>query len=180
LAGGAFLLNYQMIPGSQTPGPAKIVTAKVPKKPKLMLFLHPKCPCSRATVEELDRLHAATAGRFDVNVFFVGPAIAKSSWTESKLVARARTIPGAEIVYDAGGKLAKQYGALTSGQTFVFDTSGKRVFQGGLTASRGHEGDNPGRASLEQYVATGKIAATQTPVFGCAFGTLAKSEGGGE
>src|SRR4051812_25961113 len=39
----------------------------------LLLFLHPRCPCSRATLGELARLMAGANGRLTCQVFFVVP-----------------------------------------------------------------------------------------------------------
>ena len=36
--------------------PAESTIARLTERPTLVLFLHPKCPCSRATVGELERL----------------------------------------------------------------------------------------------------------------------------
>ena len=174
LAGGYFLLSQQFVPGVQRLGPASITPTS--SRSSLVLFLHPKCPCSSATVEQLDKLMATTEKKLDVKVFFVGPAEAPAGWRSSALVARAQRIPGIEVLYDGGGAEARRYGALTSGQAYLFDPSGKRLFQGGLTDARGHEGDNAGCDSIETYAKTGMVAASKTPVFGCAFGTL--SQGG--
>jgi hypothetical protein len=42
------------------------------------------------------------------------------------------------------------------------------VFSGGITASRGHEGDNAGRAAIEQLVRHERADRLSTWVFGCA------------
>jgi hypothetical protein len=175
LVGGMLLVKYQMAPGEQKPGPERLPESQTHQGQSLsemLVFLHPKCPCSRATVEELDRLMADTTGKLKVKAYFVGPQNAADDWTQSPLVVRARSIPNIEVAYDAGGAHAKAFGALTSGQAFVFDPKGKKVYQGGLTASRGHEGANEGCASIVEYVKTGKLPPSQPPVFGCAFGEL--------
>ena len=61
-AGLAMLRAYAETPGPPaTAGatwPAEASIARVPRTPVLLLFLHPHCPCSRATIGELARLLA--------------------------------------------------------------------------------------------------------------------------
>lgn len=60
----------------------------------------------------------------------------------------------------------------------VYDRRGRLLFNGGITAARGHFGDNPGvdsiRALIDIHVAAGlgrpvvhQDQAVQTAVFGC-------------
>jgi hypothetical protein len=41
------------------------------------------------------------------------------------------------------------------------------LFKGGITASRGHSGDNLGRDAVIDLVTSGVASASSTPVFGC-------------
>ncbi len=52
------------------------------------------------------------------------------------------------MLRDDDGAEAKRFGAETSGQTLLYDERGTLAFSGGITGSRGHAGDNAGRASL--------------------------------
>ncbi len=78
-----------------------------------------------------------------------------------------------QLRIDERGEAAKRFGARTSGLFFVYDADGRLRFRGGLTAARGHEGDNAG---LEAAVATVRGETPETssagiarsPVFGCA------------
>ena len=45
-----------------------------PSKFTLVLLAHPKCPCTRATVEELSRLMTNCQGRINAYVLFAIPA----------------------------------------------------------------------------------------------------------
>jgi hypothetical protein len=40
-------------------------------------------------------------------------------------------------------------------------------FSGGITASRGHSGDNLGRSAVVALVTTGESATNHTSVYGC-------------
>ena len=59
------------------------------------------------------------------------------------------------------------FGALASGQTFLFAADGKLLFSGGIVPFRGHAGDNPGRAAILSFVSTGAAKVQQTSVYGC-------------
>jgi hypothetical protein len=68
---------------------------------------------------------------------------------------------------DPGGAIARRLGAHTSGQVLVYGRAGELVFQGGLTAARGHEGANRGRDAIRRLVETGAPTEPETAVFGC-------------
>jgi hypothetical protein len=50
----------------------------------------------------------------------------------------------------------------------LYDGSGKLVFQGGITGSRGHVGDNNGAEAVLAFVNSKAVSVRVTPVFGCA------------
>jgi hypothetical protein len=135
----------------------------------LMVFMHPRCPCSRATVGELARLAARTGDRCGIVAVFYAPDGAEHdpAWCDSDLVRAARALPGARVGMDPGGRESARFGATTSGAAMLFDRSGRLVFSGGLTASRGHEGDNAGCEAIGAIVLGLTPAATTTPVYGC-------------
>jgi hypothetical protein len=41
------------------------------------------------------------------------------------------------------------------------------VFNGGITSSRGHQGDNAGQDSIISFLTKGVVTAKETPFFGC-------------
>lgn len=138
-------------------------------RPTLLVFVHPQCPCSTATIAELERLVAHAGGRLDVAVVAFVPEDDPPAWHSTRLVETARSIPNVHVVFDVGGKEAKLFGAMTSGQALLFEPGGAVIFRGGLTASRGHEGDNDGRSAIEA-IASGKAPLLRdVPVFGCQF-----------
>jgi len=55
----------------------------------------------------------------------------------------------------------------TSGHVVLYDADGKLVFNGGITSSRGHSGDNAGRAAITKLVHHESAAVPEAPVFGC-------------
>lgn len=161
------LTLYKSTPGAEGAAPAvwpaASTLARDPARPTLLMFVHARCPCTRASVSELATLVAHTAERARVVVVADEP----NAGTES--LTRARSIPGVVVIGDAGGIEARRFGALTSGFTAVYDASGALLFRGGITGSRGHVGDNVGRAAAERAV----LAAARgdepqhTPTFGC-------------
>jgi hypothetical protein len=68
---------------------------------------------------------------------------------------------------DPDGILAVSLGNLTSGAVTLYDPMGILRYQGGITASRGHEGDNPGEEAVLQVLRGGQISHKSMPAFGC-------------
>ncbi len=135
----------------------------------LLLVLHPHCPCSRASVEELAEMLPAVAGRARVHVLVVAPAGTAPGWSDGDLADRVASLPGVEATIDAGGVEAARFGAVTSGQTYVFDAAGTMRFSGGITPARGHRGDRAGRDAVVAAL-TAVPEVVDRHVFGCALG----------
>jgi hypothetical protein len=141
--------------------------------PTLLLLAHPRCPCTRATIGELAVLMAHAQGRLAARVVFFKPTDGPEGWEKTDLWESAAAIPGVEVVADPGGREAARVGGLTSGQTLVYDAGGRLRFQGGITAARGHAGDNAGRSAILALLDPvrlhrGVASRSQTFVFGCA------------
>jgi hypothetical protein len=49
----------------------------------------------------------------------------------------------------------------------MYDRDGRLLFQGGITISRGHAGDNPGRSALVALLNHELVSEVETPVYGC-------------
>src|SRR5579884_2465948 len=133
----------------------------------MLLFAHPQCPCTRATIRELSVLMTRTAGRLDTWVLSLSPSSPPAYWTHSDLLDEAGAIPGVKVLQDPDGTLAKQFGAATSGQVLLYKAGGRLRFQGGITASRGHSGDNAGRSAIIALLHGEQSPVVKTPVFGC-------------
>ena len=167
----AFLIRYEM-----TPGPDRVAPLKWParaseprdsKLPTLVMFAHPRCPCTRATLGELELLMARCQGRLTVQVFFIRPKGSTTDWKETDLWRKASAIPGVSVRWDDAGIEARRFHAETSGQVALYGEDGALLFRGGITMARGHSGDNPGRSALQALVEHRASAVTKTPVFGC-------------
>jgi hypothetical protein len=161
---------------ADTPGPSADAKARWPAGasftrdaggPVLVLFLHPQCPCSRATISELARLLADAPAPAAIYALVYRPADADAGWERTDLWDSAAAQPGVHLMTDVGGAQARVFGAFISGQTLLYSATGSLLFSGGITDARGHEGDNPGRTALTSILAGGHPAALRTPVFGC-------------
>lgn len=135
--------------------------------PTLVVFAHPRCPCTRATLSELDRLLVVGHDKADVRVMFYRPSEEDASWSRTALWERAESLRGVSVFDDVDGALARAFGAAASGHAMLFDVRGRLLFSGGLTGARGHEGNNPGAASVRAILAGGSVAQPGAPVFGC-------------
>lgn len=139
--------------------------------PTLVMFVHPRCPCSRASLGELAVLLAQSPQRVNVHVVFLKPAEVDGRWLASDLWRQAELISGVTLDTDEAGTEARRFQSQISGDTVLYAAGGKLLFHGGITAERGHAGDNAGRSTLlallkNQTFGAGKIPST--PVFGCA------------
>jgi len=136
-------------------------------KPTLLLFLHPHCPCSRATLNELDKIQARTKGKIAVTLVFTIPPGTPPGWEKGELLDRAHAMPDVRVCLDENGAAARRFGVFGSGHVLLYAPSGKLLFSGGITAARGEDGDNPGETAVGDFVLLGHAHLTRTPVFGC-------------
>lgn len=158
--------------------PSESALALAEDRPTLVLAAHPRCVCTRATLAELARLASRVSSAVKIHVLFVRPEGMGDDWTKSDLWESAQHIPGATLHEDPGGAEASRFGAETSGQVIVFDPQGRRLFHGGITGARGHEGNNVGLAHAIESVRAGQ-ATGESPVFGCALGEKEARGGAG-
>jgi hypothetical protein len=170
-AGFAFILNYQSTSGriGLTPEhwPAGAKIALDSQHDTLVMFAHPQCPCTRASMEELNRLLARSPGKVAAQVWFFKPDKFPEAWTQTDLWRSAAAIPGVAVHEDPDGAEARLFGAETSGYVLLYDTHGQLLFKGGITGSRGHAGDNAGETAVASLLAGQDVSFQQTPVYGC-------------
>jgi hypothetical protein len=147
-------------------------------KDTLVMLVHPRCPCSRASVGNLETIMAHSKGRLDSFVIVYEPsAHPGSSWTNSDLVNSARQIPGVQTILDSNGALIAKFHGATSGQTLVYNSLGQLLFNGGITGSRGEYGDSAGTESIITLALYGTAEVHATPVYGCSL-LNSQSQGG--
>ncbi len=144
--------------------PAGSGVARDPSRQTLVVFVHPGCPCTRATLRQLERVTAHHPGAAAVRVLFRDDGDDVTAAAAWGLSAR---VPGAVRVRDPGGAEARRFGARTSGEVMLFDAGGVLRFQGGVTPGRGHEGDNEGAAALDRAMRGAPASSLRARVFGC-------------
>ena len=158
LGGFFWLSSYKATVGARaaTPErwPSSTKVGREPGRPTLVMFAHPHCPCTRASVSELARL-AAGHPELSTRVLFLKPEDVPDEWEQTDLWRTVASIPGAVPLRDDGGREAARFGAVTSGFTILYAADGKLLFSGGITASRGHEGDSFGRRRISALLRTG-------------------------
>jgi len=136
-----------------------------PGRPTLVMLAHPRCPCTRATLGELEIIAARTQGLLDIHVIFLR---SEAFDYRSDLWRQARSLPGAHVIADANGAEIRGFGALASGHVLVYDSRGRLSFSGGITSSRGHAGGNIGRDAVIALAHAERAEVSTSPVFGCA------------
>lgn len=133
----------------------------------LIFFAHPKCPCTRASIRELSRLMTSVNGNLQAYVIFSKPADESEEWTATDLRTNAEAIPNVRVLIDEDERETQIFNAQTSGLTLLYDRDGSLRFDGGITASRGHEGDNAGSRAIFEIITENVVKTTETAVFGC-------------
>lgn len=168
--GLSFTMTYEATPGVAAslrdwPSGSRVHLDK--NKATLLVVVHPQCPCTRATIGELDTLLSQCGDKIQVYTLFYKPKGTPKDWEKTDLWRSAAAIPGVRVLTDENGDEARRFHAVTSGQVFLFNPAGQLVFRGGITAGRGHFGDNAGRDAIVSLVTTGKAERDKTFVFGC-------------
>lgn len=133
----------------------------------LILLAHPRCPCTQASLGELAEVLARTNTPPKTYVLFLKPDGFAEGWEHTDLWQLASTLPNATLVRDDDGIEARRFGAVTSGQTLLYDARGRLAFSGGITGSRGHQGENAGRVELIEVLNGIGARSGGTSVFGC-------------
>jgi len=170
--GLSWLWEYEATPGEATTSPRSWPDdSRIERnmdRPTLVVFAHPRCPCTRSTIGELAVIVAHCEERVDVHVQFFRPSSVSSEWEKTDLWSSAEAIPGVSVVWDENGSEAMRFRATTSGYSLLYGANGQLLFNGGITGSRGHSGDNAGRSAIVSLLMNGVAAQKpNTFVFGC-------------
>ena len=169
--GIAQIWAYATTPGASNPHPAHWPAdshiARAADRTTLVMFVHPLCTCSVASLAELSGLMRAYGPSLHTSVVFFKPGDSDPSWSDTSTWASARRIPGVDVLTDVDGKEAERFGAATSGQVVLYNAAGELTFAGGLTGSRGHEGDSPGRQRIVAVLQGQRPDRASSNVYGC-------------
>lgn len=174
--GTAISATYENKPGDPASAPAIAISTDGVEPAKsskatfhIIMFVHPKCPCTRASMAELRNLMEKFPD-LKATVFFYRPASEKTGWEKTEIWKMASSVKNIDPQIDVDGQKAKSYRAVTSGQVLLYDTSERLVFSGGITGARGHVGENVGEDMVAGVLAKRSSAIGKNfraPVFGC-------------
>lgn len=170
LSGILYLEAYAGRPGDQgapaVPWPAGSQIQFDGCRPALLIFLHPQCPCSRASLAELAYIMDRCRGRVSAHAVLLGTPLL-DRWGRSKIEEDLSGLADVQVCRDRGGAEARRFAVATSGHVLVYDARGLLIFSGGITAARGHAGDNDGRAAVLALILDAARGRPANPVFGC-------------
>jgi len=166
--GSNALLEYDFTSAQAASPPlASPPSATATTAPTLLMFAHPQCPCTRASIEALREILAHKDIAISAQIHFFSPVGATDAWVQAENWQAAAAIPGLSLRRDMDGATAARYQARTSGYCVVYDVAGTLQYAGGLTISRGHRGPSPGADAVLQ-VARGAVPHRHTaPTVGC-------------
>lgn len=113
---------------------------------QIQMFVHPHCPCSRASVRELRQWlqHPGwkeLGTRPQVIIWIVRPPEADVGWEQGELFTQIQRWDEVQVLVDPAGCEAQRWGVAVSGHVLVIDPQGQVRFRGGLTRGRGQEGN---------------------------------------
>ncbi len=166
-----WLAAYSNTPGAdRAPPPLRTISMPVEttgSRCLLVMAIHPKCPCSRASVGELARLASRFRDQLRCVVLAYQPHEQSANWIETDLVATVRGLPSTKVLIDVDGRDAAALGMSTSGAVVLYSPQGEPLFWGGITIGRGHCGDNLGSDAITSVLTDGQLAQASQPVYGC-------------
>ncbi len=171
-AGVGVLIEHGTTPGAAAAAPPELdanLAAHLhwqPGTPLVVLFAHPQCPCLPSTLGALqEALADAPPQALRFVVFTPGTPVAH--WDAAAIDALRQDWPLATVLTDRDGVVAARFGAATSGQVLAYAADGRLRFAGGLTAGRGHQGQNPASRSFAAALHRQLGAVASSAVFGC-------------
>lgn len=170
-AGFLALMRYEYQPGAAAMAPETWPRASMLGRGAdcctLVMFAHPQCPCTMASIEQLAALIAKKGDQLHSYVLLLDPKHTPAHWNRHDARAKAEAIPGVTVLDDQDGIEARKFAALTSGYTVVYSGDGKLIFCGGITGGRGRAGDNGGLNALMAALNKQASGVKTSPVFGC-------------
>lgn len=141
--------------------PAEASLAGPADRPVVLVFAHPYCPCTPATLEQLSIL----APEAQVSVVLSGPAVGLRDGAGP--ARRTAERMGWACVEDPAGLEARRFGAQVSGHVVAYGVDGGLLYVGGLTPGRGMTGPARGLLALRRALETNRRSSIQGQVFGC-------------
>jgi hypothetical protein len=165
------LRNFESTPGmvGLTPSFWPSDSAILPRtgRSTLVMSVHPQCSCTEASLSELSSIMNLASVGVSAYVLFISPTGMEPGWEKTGTWSQAKAIPGVTVLLDRKETESTRFGALTSGYVVLYDPTGRLIFSGGITAMRGHAGENVGRDTVVDLI-EGRTAKHHVhEVFGC-------------
>ena len=148
------------------PATAAVQLAK--RQRTLLIFLHPKCSCSRASISQLQNLRKRFPDAFHTELVLWQPPGRSPAWNQLYRTD-SEDLSGTETIADPGGRVAALFDAHTSGYVLLYGAAGNLEYAGGLTPARGVNNEGPGILALERIMSGSTVGVAHQPVFGCGF-----------
>jgi hypothetical protein len=177
VVGAGFLLlqGYAARPGDAgkppVSWPAGSLIPRDGRRPTLLIFLHPCCPCSAASLAELAAILDRHGDRVSAHALLLQPSRPPRQWRRSAIEQELANLPDLHIWQDRNGAEALRFGVVTSGHVLLYEVQGRLTFSGGITPARGHRGENCGRAAVLARIFGEEGEVAENPVFGCSLAT---------
>lgn len=166
-----YLTWYSNAPGVVSAAPTNWPMNSILKldhdRPTVLMFIHPQCPCTKSSLDELAKIITHCKERAAFLCIFVRPPGVPAGWERDRLWRQASNIPYVQLIVDSDGLEARRFGAESSGAVQVFTPTGHVVFSGGITGARNHDGDNAGATAVTEWILSGSAGEKTTFVFGC-------------
>ncbi|HET6346573.1 MAG TPA: hypothetical protein VFH51_16695 [Myxococcota bacterium] len=173
--GFAYAWSYSLRPGQASTARAWPRDTGLSRgdEPTLVMFVEPDCPCSMASLNELNLLLQDRRNKVRAHIVFEPSAEAAADVSQTALYKRAMQV-GVAVHIDTDSRERQRFDAHTSGVTQLYDSEGDLLYQGGITPARGHEGDNVGRRILAGFLqkdpeVLARPRPMSAPVYGCHF-----------
>ena len=136
----------------------------------LIVAIHPKCPCTRNTLAEIERIQARFVEKCELTFLVTLPGGKPEEeieqWRNSGTVQLATSMPNAAVWFEDANELTTRLGLNSSGAVVVLDELGQIRFAGGITAGRSCAMENPGSQAVVRILRGDEQPLISTPVFG--------------
>ncbi len=177
------LLIFETAPGESNIAPARWPAATTIDRAidhhTLVMFLHPHCPCSNASLNNLQTVMSRLNRTVALRIVLVRPPGCPEGWEDGALLHQLQARRDLTLYIDNDGVEAKRFGAQTSGHVLLYDPSARLVFTGGITPQRGHEGQCHGADAVANAVNYQPQTLICSQIYGCPLFSEMKTPGSG-
>ncbi len=163
-------LRYDSLPGiaavpkTAWPAASKIKYSTITNT--LVMVLHPRCPCSRASVQQVASMMNTTNPPKCIFLFYT-PSIFAKGWEKTDIWNQASEIPDSVLISDIDGRETKTSEHPHPDRPTFFDRQGFLRYSGGLTEGRGHQGECRNLEAAIKALNDSHKPTTFGAVYGC-------------